>query len=81
MGAFTEDQVDLREEPAILPAPVFVLRKKVDVLAVESHHMTNSKSAGCDNLPTSPVPPMRMQNVCSAHPGKANQMILVGAIQ
>jgi hypothetical protein len=41
MGTFTQQQVYLCEQPAILASPVFVLRKEIDILAVESHNMAN----------------------------------------
>jgi hypothetical protein len=81
MGAFTQQEVDLCEQPAILAEPIFVLREEIDILAVEGDNVTNSKPAGCDSIPASPVSPVRMQNACSTGAAKTNQMIEVRSIQ
>ena len=78
MGTFTQQEVYLCEQCAILPAPVFLLRKEIDILAVEGDNVTNPQAGGPRSIPASPVSPVRMQDAAPPRVAtKTNEMIEV----
>jgi hypothetical protein len=43
MRALTQQEIDICEQPAILAAPIFVLREEIDILPIEGDNVTNFK--------------------------------------